>query len=77
PVDIIIGTSMGAYVAGLYATGMDAEEIESVIYSVNWQSGYRDRVSRSQRRVRDKEYEERYQLTTELGFGWDGLRAPR
>lgn len=76
PVDIIIGTSMGAYVAGLYATGMDAEEIESVIYSVNWQSGYRDRVSRSQRRVRDKEYEDRYQLTTDLGFGWDGLRAP-
>ncbi len=77
PVDIIIGTSMGAYVAGLYATGMDAEEIEGVIYSVNWQSGYRDRVSRSQRRVRDKEYEDRYQLTTDLGFGWDGLRAPR
>ncbi|MDA3139344.1 patatin-like phospholipase family protein [Vibrio metschnikovii] len=77
PVDIIIGTSMGAYVAGLYATGMDAEEIESVIYSVNWQSGYRDRVSRSERRVRDKEYEDRYQLTTDLGFGWDGLRAPR
>nr|WP_272924478.1 MULTISPECIES: patatin-like phospholipase family protein [unclassified Vibrio] len=77
PVDIVLGTSMGAYVAGLYATGMDAEEIESVIYSVNWQSGYRDRVSRSQRRVRDKEYEDRYQLTTDLGFGWDGIRAPR
>lgn len=77
PVDIVLGTSMGAYVAGLYATGMDAEEIEGVIYSVNWQSGYRDRVSRSQRRVRDKEYEDRYQLTTDLGFGWDGIRAPR
>ncbi|XAG14319.1 patatin-like phospholipase family protein [Vibrio metschnikovii] len=77
PVDIVLGTSMGAYVAGLYATGMDAEEIESVMYSVNWQSGYRDRVSRSQRRVRDKEYEDRYQLTTDLGFGWDGIRAPR
>ncbi|WP_415860556.1 patatin-like phospholipase family protein [Vibrio metschnikovii] len=77
PVDIVLGTSMGAYVAGLYATGMDAEEIESVIYSVKWQSGYRDRVSRSQRRVRDKEYEDRYQLTTDLGFGWDGIRAPR
>lgn len=77
PVDMVVGTSMGAYVAGLYATGMSAEEIESIIYSVNWQSGYRDRVSRSQRRVRDKEYEDRYQLTTDLGFGWDGLRAPR
>ncbi|MCG3731475.1 serine protease [Vibrio cincinnatiensis] len=77
PVDIVLGTSMGAYVAGLYATGMTADEIEEVIYSVNWNSGYRDRVSRSQRRVRDKEYEDRYQLTTELGVSWDGIRVPR
>lgn len=77
PVDIVLGTSMGAYVAGLYATGMSADEIEEVIYSVNWNSGYRDRVSRSQRRVRDKEYEDRYQLTTELGIRWDGVRVPR
>lgn len=77
PVDIVLGTSMGAYVAGLYATGMSADEIEDVIYSVNWNSGYRDRVSRSQRRVRDKEYEDRYQLTTDLGVSWDGIRVPR
>ncbi|MCV5391635.1 patatin-like phospholipase family protein, partial [Escherichia coli] len=49
PVDIITGTSMGAYVGGLYATGMSADEIESFIYSVDWNSGYRDRVDRSQR----------------------------
>ncbi|MBY7994502.1 patatin-like phospholipase family protein [Vibrio fluvialis] len=77
PVDIVIGTSMGAYVAGLYSTGMSAEEIESFIYSVDWNTGYRDRVNRSQRRVRDKEYEDRYQLTTDLGVGLDGVRAPR
>ncbi|MCV6022671.1 patatin-like phospholipase family protein, partial [Escherichia coli] len=47
PVDIITGTSMGAYVGGLYATGMSADEIESFIYSVDWNSGYRDRVDRS------------------------------
>ncbi|WP_241537764.1 patatin-like phospholipase family protein, partial [Vibrio vulnificus] len=29
PVDYITGTSMGAYVGGLYATGMSADEIES------------------------------------------------
>ncbi|EFO47303.1 phospholipase, patatin family [Vibrio parahaemolyticus AQ4037] len=69
PVDIITGTSMGAYVGGLYATGMSADEIESFIYSVDWNSGYRDRVDRSQRRVRDKEYEDRYQITTDLGCG--------
>ncbi len=66
PVDIVTGTSMGAYVGGLYATGMSADEIESFIYTVDWGSGYRDRVDRSQRRVRDKEYEDRYQINTDL-----------
>ncbi len=76
PVNIITGTSMGAYVGGLYATGMSADEIESFIYSVDWNSGYRDRVDRSQRRVRDKEYEDRYQITTDLGLRFGEVRAP-
>ncbi len=77
PVDFITGTSMGSYIGGLYATGMSASEIESLIYSVDWNSGYRDRVSRSQRRVRDKEYEDRYQLTTDLGLRWGEIHAPK
>nr|WP_241762524.1 patatin-like phospholipase family protein [Vibrio coralliilyticus] len=77
PVDYITGTSMGAYVGGLYATGMSADEIESLTETIDWNSGYRDRVDRSQRRVRDKEYEDRFQLTTDLGLGWSGVRAAR
>ncbi|WP_423839836.1 patatin-like phospholipase family protein [Vibrio mytili] len=76
PVDIVTGTSMGAYVGGLYATGMSADEIESFIYSIDWNSGYRDRVDRSQRRVRDKVYEDRYQITTDLGVRFGEIRAP-
>ncbi|MFA0726074.1 patatin-like phospholipase family protein, partial [Vibrio sp. 10N.222.48.A4] len=75
PVDYITGTSMGAYVGGLYATGMSADEIESFIYTVDWNRGYRDRVDRSDRRVRDKEYEDRYQLNTDLGLGWGEIKA--
>lgn len=77
PVDYITGTSMGAYVGGLYATGMSAAEIESFIYSIDWNKGYRDRVNRSERRVRDKEYEDRYQLTTDLGLRWGEVRAAK
>nr|WP_234496126.1 patatin-like phospholipase family protein [Vibrio maritimus] len=77
PVDILTGTSMGAYVGGLYATGMSAEEIESFIYTVDWNNGYRDRVSRSQRRVRDKEAEDRYQIRTDLGLHFGSIEAPK
>ncbi|WP_198599223.1 patatin-like phospholipase family protein [Vibrio sp. 10N.261.55.A7] len=77
PVDYITGTSMGAYVGGLYATGMSAEEIESLIYSTEWNRGYRDRVNRSERRTINKEYEDRYQIKTDLGLRWGEIRAPR
>ncbi|WP_418113898.1 patatin-like phospholipase family protein [Vibrio scophthalmi] len=77
PVDMVTGTSMGAFVGGLYATGMSADEIESFLTTIDWNNGYRDRVDRSQRRVRDKEYEDRYQLTTDIGFGWGELKGTR
>ncbi|EEX95371.1 hypothetical protein VIOR3934_01100 [Vibrio orientalis CIP 102891 = ATCC 33934] len=77
PVDYITGTSMGSFVGGLYATGMSAEEIEAFIETVDWNSGYRDRVDRSQRKVQDKEYEDRYQLTTDLGLRWGEIRGTK
>ncbi|CAH0527103.1 patatin-like phospholipase family protein [Vibrio hippocampi] len=77
PVDILTGTSMGAYVGGLYATGMSADEIESFIYTVNWNDGYVDRVDRSQRKIRDKENEDRYQIRTDLGLHLTSVEAPK
>ena len=43
PIDAIAGTSMGAVVGGLYASGLSGEEIEHAMASVNWQSAFRDR----------------------------------
>ncbi|KLV06297.1 hypothetical protein ABT56_09355 [Photobacterium aquae] len=77
PVDYIAGTSMGAYVGGLYATGMSADEIESLLTSVDWERGYQDRVERSDRRVREKQQEDRFQIKSEIGFDWWELKAPR
>ena len=43
PVDAIAGTSMGAVVGGLYASGLSAADIERVMTSVDWQDAFRDR----------------------------------
>ncbi|MDA9558028.1 patatin-like phospholipase family protein [Vibrio sp.] len=77
PVDIITGTSMGSYVGGLYAMGYTANEIESYLYSINWSNGFRDRVDRSEREVRNKEFEDRYQFETNLGIRDGKLRYSR
>src|ERR1700728_3687052 len=42
PIDCIAGTSMGAVVGGLYATGMTAAQIETTMRSVDWQEAVRD-----------------------------------
>ena len=47
PVDAIAGTSMGAVVGGLYASGLSAADIERVMTSVDWQDAFRDRPARS------------------------------
>ena len=36
PVDCISGTSMGSIVAGLYATGMSASELEKIVNEFHW-----------------------------------------
>ncbi len=77
PIDYIAGTSMGAYVGGLYATGMSADEIEALLTTVDWDKGYTDRVQRSDRRVREKQQEDRYQIPSEVGFDFWELKVPK
>lgn len=37
PVDYIVGTSIGALVGGLYATGYSAHELDSIFTTANWE----------------------------------------
>ncbi len=46
PIDAIAGTSMGAVVGGLYASGMSAAEVERELNTVDWQDAFRDRSAR-------------------------------
>jgi NTE family protein len=77
PVDYITGTSMGAYIGGLYATGLSATQVKVMVEQVDWNRGYRDRADRSLRRIRDKEFEDRYQIHTDLGVRWLDIRVPK
>ena len=55
PIDAIAGTSMGAVVGGLYASGMSAAEIEELIRSLNWQDAFQDRPPREELGFRRKQ----------------------
>jgi NTE family protein len=60
PVDAIAGTSMGAVVGGLYASGLSARDIEKIMTSINWQDAFRDRPPRADLDLRRKEEEDNF-----------------
>jgi NTE family protein len=74
---VIAGTSMGAIVGGLYASGMKADQIEEAFKKINWTNLFSTRVSREELSQRRKEQD--FELSTALELGWrDGeFRAPQ
>ena len=46
PVDCIVGTSMGAVVGGVYASGLSATEIETQLRALDWNTMFADRIDR-------------------------------
>ena len=77
PIDAIAGTSMGAVVGGLYASGMTAAEIEGLLSSVNWQDALRDRPQRSELAFRRKQDDRNFLVRYALGVNKDGFALPK
>src|SRR5690606_21458582 len=55
PVDLSVGTSMGASIGGLYASGMTGEQLEREILSVEWNGLFNTRQPRQTLSQRRKE----------------------
>jgi len=54
--DMIVGTSIGSIIGGLYATGWTPDEIEELLKSIDWNSEiFSDRVDRDERTFRRKQ----------------------
>ena len=76
PVDYIAGTSIGAYVAGMYSLGYSASEVEAIMMGVNWDSGYSDTIPRNILSYRDKQLRDRYNIPLNIGYNEGQVRAP-
>jgi len=71
PVDYIAGTSMGAIVGGLYASGLSADEIERVLDSIDWTDAFDDRSPRPDRPFVRKRDDDNYLVKRNLGLSDD------
>jgi len=77
PIDAIAGTSMGAVVGGLYATGYSGREIEQILGGVDWQDAFRDRPKRSDLSMRRKREDEQFLVQLPLGLRDGKFQLPR
>jgi NTE family protein len=77
PVDAIVGTSMGAIVGGLYATGMSASELEQLVGSVDWVDALTDEPSREDLSFRRKQDDAQVPIDLELGLRGTELVLPK
>jgi NTE family protein len=76
PVDVIVGTSMGAIIGGLYAGGMSATRLENELLAVEWDRVFATRVSREQLSQRRKEEDFDVSPVVEIGLHEGELRVP-
>jgi len=77
PVDAVAGTSMGAVVGGLYASGLTAREIESIVTSLNWQDAFRDRPPRTDLTFRRKQEDQNFLVKFPLGLRARHFQLPK
>jgi len=62
-IDYITGTSMGAVVGGLYASGYSATQIDSIFYNTNFDELLQDYIPRSSKSFYEKRNDQMYALS--------------
>ena len=76
PVDIITGTSMGAIIGGLYASGMTADDLDRELTKIAWDRLFASRVDRQDLSQRRKEEDFEFSATIEFGLRDGEVRVP-
>ena len=76
PVDYVAGTSMGSIVGGLYASGMNSQEIERALRAMDWSDTFQDSPSRADRSFRRKSDDYTYAFKAKPGFNSGKIMIP-
>lgn len=76
PIDYIVGTSIGAYVGGLYALGYSPKEIETIMLTLPWDDSFSDFVPRESLPFKDQALRDKYNISLRLGYSDNTLKTP-
>ena len=75
PVDVVVGTSMGGLVGGLYAMGYNADYLDSLVTTMDWNLALSDNVPQDYISYATKMYKEKYMLSVPFHYSDDVFKA--
>ncbi len=76
PVDMVVGTSMGAIVGGLFASGLSPDEIERKIMAVDWNDIFSDNPRPLEQSYHIRSDSAEYAQGLEIGYSKGKVRIP-
>lgn len=76
PVHAIAGTSMGALVGGIYASGVSAEDLREITSSMNWEEAFLDKPDREDWPVVRKQDDYDFPVKLQFSFNEGALAFP-
>ena len=76
PVDVVAGTSIGAAIGGLYASGMSVLEIEEFVRGIDWDAAFLNQTPRRLESFRRKREDDLFLLQTRPGLDEEGFALP-
>ncbi|MCC5856044.1 MAG: patatin-like phospholipase family protein [Idiomarina sp.] len=76
PINLVVGTSMGAIAGGLYAQGNSPDELAELVLTVDWQNLFTDEPPRSFRGFRRKEEDRVFPVQFSVGFNRGEFNFP-
>ena len=74
PVDVVVGTSMGSIIGGLYAIGLSPEDIENGVRDIDWNKVFNDNALRRYRSHRRKQDDYLFNNIHRIGVSQKGLK---
>ena len=75
PVDMVLGTSMGGLIGGIYALGYSAHQIDSIIRTIDWNAAMSDAIPREYISYSESRYKEKYLLSIPFFYDTDYYRS--
>ena len=74
PVDLVVGTSMGGLIGGLYSLGYTTEQMDSLVRRIDWGWAFSDRLPRDYYSYSDARYREKYMISIPFYYEKDYYR---